>query len=166
MPLLPKRTPLSRLSLRRHIRDAFLRSNSVNTAGHQGYAPLSHNMYNIFAKEDNTDTTDTTTTNIAALTMGSTIMGVQTATIPDSVANAINQLNTNLTALMNQMVVMSYANVPPPSNSTIPTTNPITHQSSAATFCHGCNGWIQSWKWRRWQGGVQQTGAWQTWGWA
>jgi hypothetical protein len=71
--------------------------------------PPSHNMYNVFAKEDNTDTRDTTMTNIAALMMGSTIKGVQTATIPESVA-----LSANQTALMNQMAVLSYTNVPPP----------------------------------------------------
>ncbi len=82
-----------------------------NNAGQQGYAPTSHNMYNVFAKEDNTDTTATTMTNIAALMTEGTI----TATIPDSlVANAINQLSTNKTALMNQMAAMLYANVPPP----------------------------------------------------
>ncbi len=77
-----------------------------NTEGQQGYGPPSHNMYNVFAREDDTDTMDTTTTNIAALTTGSTITGVQTATIPDSVANAINQLSANQTALMNQMAAM------------------------------------------------------------
>jgi hypothetical protein len=71
-------------------------------------------MYNVFTKEDNTDTVDTTMTNIAALTTGSTIMGVQTAAIPDSVANAINQLSANKTVLMNQMGASSYTNVPPP----------------------------------------------------
>jgi hypothetical protein len=72
-------------------------------------------MYNVFAKEDNTETMNTTMTNIAVLTTGSTIMGVQTATILDSVANAINQLRANQTALMNQMVAMLYAKIPPPS---------------------------------------------------
>ncbi len=86
----------------------------LNTAGQHGYMPPSHNMYNVFAKEDDTVTMDTTMMDIATLTMGSTITGVQTATIPDSVANAINQLSANQTALMNQMVTMSYANVPPP----------------------------------------------------
>jgi hypothetical protein len=85
-----------------------------NTTGQQGYAPPSHNMYNKFAKEDDTATADTTMTNVAALTTGSTITGMQTATIPDLVANTINQLSTNQIELMNQMVVMSYANVPPP----------------------------------------------------
>ncbi len=72
-----------------------------NTAGQQGYAPPSHNMYNVVAKEDDTNTTDTTTMNIAALTMGSTIMVVQTVTILDLVANTINQLSANQTVLMN-----------------------------------------------------------------
>jgi hypothetical protein len=83
-------------------------------AGQQGYVPPFHNMDNVFAKEDDTDTTDTTKTNIPALTMGSTIMGVQTGTIHDSVANAINQLSANQTVLMNQIAVLSYTNVPPP----------------------------------------------------
>jgi hypothetical protein len=111
-----------------------------NTAGQQGYTPPSHNMYTVFAEEEDTDTTATTTTNIAALTMGSTI----TVTIPDSVANAINQLSTNQTALMNQMVASCTPTYPPPSNPTIPTTNPTTHYSSAATFFWGRIGRIQS----------------------
>jgi hypothetical protein len=80
-----------------------------NTEGQQGCAPKSHNMYNMFAEEDNTDTVDTTTMNIAALTTGSTITG----TILDLVANAINQLGANQTALMNQMAAMLHANIPP-----------------------------------------------------
>jgi hypothetical protein len=48
-----------------------------NTVGQQWHVPPSHNMYNVFAKEENTDTTDTTTMNIVVLTMGSTITGVQ-----------------------------------------------------------------------------------------
>jgi hypothetical protein len=54
-------------------------------------------MYNMFANEDDMDTTATTVMNIVALTTGSTIM----ATILDLVANAINQLSANQTALMN-----------------------------------------------------------------
>jgi hypothetical protein len=72
------------------------------------------NLYNLFAKEDNTDKTDTTMTNIAALMMGRTITGLQTATIPESVAKLINQLSANQTALMNQMAALSYTYVPPP----------------------------------------------------
>jgi hypothetical protein len=53
-------------------------------------------------------------TNIVVLTAGSTITGVQTATILDSNANAINQLSASQTALMNQVVAILYANIPPP----------------------------------------------------
>jgi hypothetical protein len=69
-------------------------------------------MYNVFANKDDTDTTATAMTNIAALTTRSTI----TATIPELVANTINQLSTNQTVLMNHMATMSYANFPPPPN--------------------------------------------------
>jgi hypothetical protein len=71
-------------------------------------------MYTMFAKEDNADTTVTTMMNIAALTMGSTI----TATIPDLVANTINQLSANQNALMNHMgaMLLLFAKVPLPSN--------------------------------------------------
>jgi hypothetical protein len=77
------------------------------------YTPQSHNMYNLFMEEDDTDTTDTATLNIVALTMGSTLMGVQMAPIPELVANAINQLSANQTALMTQMAALSCNNVPP-----------------------------------------------------
>jgi hypothetical protein len=53
---------------------------------------------------------------------------------------------------------------PPPSKQTVPTTYPATHHSSAVTFCRGCIWWVQPWKWRRWQGGAQQTGMRWTWG--
>jgi hypothetical protein len=104
-----------------------------NTARQQGYVPTSHNMYNMFAEEDNKDTTATTMTNIVALMTGSII----TVTIPDSVANAINQLSTNQTALMNTRWRQCCMPTYPPSNPTIPTTNPTTHHSGAATFHQG-----------------------------
>jgi hypothetical protein len=69
--------------------------------------PHFHNIYNVFAEdEDNTVTTNTATMNIAALMRGSTITGEQTATISELVANAINQLSTNQTALINQTAVL------------------------------------------------------------
>jgi hypothetical protein len=125
-----------------------------NNAGQQGYAPATHNMYNMFSKEDDTDTTYTTMMNITVLTLGSTFM----ATIPVLVANAINQLSTNQTALMNQMTAISYTNIPLPSSPSIPTTSPTTHHSSAATSCHSHNRQVQSWKWRRQQGGGSRQG--------
>jgi hypothetical protein len=57
---------------------------------------------------------DTTMMNIVALMMGSTITGMQRATILDLVANAINQLSKTQNTLMNQMAAMSYANVSAP----------------------------------------------------
>jgi hypothetical protein len=131
-----------------------------NTAGQQGYVPTSHNMYNMFADKDNADTAATATTNIAVLMTGSSI----TATIPKLVANAINQLSANQTAFMDQMAAMSYANIPPLK------TNSTNHQSRNSPF--QCSNLllglhlevVQPWKWRRWQGGAQQTGMWQTWG--
>jgi hypothetical protein len=101
-------------------------------------------MYNVFADKDNTDTTVTKTTNIAALMTGSTI----TATIPELVANTINQLSTNQTALMNQMAAMLYANVPPPPNQhyqppilqlTIPVQQPFVG-AALGGFNHGNGG--------------------------
>ncbi len=53
---------------------------------------------------------------------------------------------------------MLYANVPPPSNPTIPTTNPTIHHSSVATFRRGRIRRFQPWKWRRWQGGHSRQG--------
>jgi hypothetical protein len=150
-------TPKTDPALKTFIAAAYTRCILVqqlrNTAGQQGYVPTSHNMYNVFTDNDDTDTTATATTKIPALTTGSTI----TATIPELVASAINHLSTNQTALMNQMAPMLYANVPPPPNQQYQP--PIQHHySSATTFCRGCIGQVQPWKWRRWQGGAQQTG--------
>ncbi len=131
-----------------------------NTAGQQGYASMSHNMYNVFADEDNTDTTATTATNIAALMTGSTIM----VTIPDSVANAINQLSAEQTALMNQMAAMLYANVPPP----LQPYN-INHQSNNSPFqCSnllpGPHQVVSTMEMEEVAGGAQLTGVRWTWG--
>ncbi len=54
-----------------------------NTAKQQRYTPQNHNMYNVFKEKDYTNTTDTTITNVAAFMTGSTLMGGQTATIPE-----------------------------------------------------------------------------------
>jgi hypothetical protein len=87
-------------------------------------------MYNMFMEEDDTITTDTAMTNIAALTTGSTIMGVQTAPIPELAAKAINQLSTKQTLLMNQMAALLYTNFPPP----LQKTNTMHHQSNNSLF--------------------------------
>jgi hypothetical protein len=46
-----------------------------NMAGQMGYTPQNQNIYNIFSNDDDTTATKTNTTNIAALTTGSTITG-------------------------------------------------------------------------------------------
>jgi hypothetical protein len=114
--LCPKHIPPSRLSLRRHIRDAFMRSNSITLQGSRGtrHSPTICTLC-LLKRTTLTQWTPQQRT-LRGLTTGSTITGEQTATILASVANAINQLSTNQTALMNQMGAMLYANVPPPQN--------------------------------------------------
>ena len=77
-----------------------------NTAGQMGYAPQTHNMY--AALDDGDDVTTatvgtTTTLNVVAMMTGSTLTGAQTTAVPESIANAINQLSTNQMALMMQI---------------------------------------------------------------
>ena len=83
-----------------------------------GYAPQTHNMY--AALDDNDDATTatagtTTTLNVAAMTTGSNLMGAHTTAVPESIANAINQLSANQMALMtqiSQITAMSLAQRP------------------------------------------------------
>jgi hypothetical protein len=84
-----------------------------NTSGQLGYTT-----------QNQTDT-ETTITNVATLTIDSTLTRGQTAaTIYASVVQAINQFSANQTALMNQMAAMSFKNAPtPPPNQ--PTAPPI-----------------------------------------
>ena len=77
-----------------------------NMAGQMGYAPQTHNMY--AALDDNNDATTatdgtTTTLNLAAMTTGSTLTGAHTTAVPESIANAINQLSANQLVLMTQI---------------------------------------------------------------
>ena len=77
-----------------------------NTAGPIGYAPQTHNMYAALDDdEDATTATDgiTTTLNVVAMTTGSTLTGAQATAVCESIANAINQLSANQTALMTQI---------------------------------------------------------------
>jgi hypothetical protein len=98
-------------------------------------------MYNVFAKEDNTDTMDTTMTNNVALTMESTITGVQTATIPELVAITINQLsNQPDCADEPDGGIVVHQRTPPPSNPTILTSDPTTQHFSAATIVAATTG--------------------------
>ncbi len=92
-----------------------------NTVGKKGYAPQNQNMYNIFSDND-TMATKTKTTNIAALTTGSTITGSHMAANKDLVIQAINQLSANQNELTNKMAAMSFnnANITPPQQYTAP----------------------------------------------
>jgi hypothetical protein len=141
-------TPKTYPALKTFIATAYIRcilaQQLHNTAGQQGYTPTSHNMYTVFANKDNTDTTATATTNIAALTTGSTII----ATITKLVANAIDKLSANQTVLMNQMAAESYANAPHPPNQqyqpptqqlTIPVEQPFA-RATLGGFNHGHGG--------------------------
>ena len=78
-----------------------------NTAGQMGYTPQHQNMYTILGDNEDEDTTatDTTITNVAALTTVSTITASNT--VQKSIINAINQLNENQAALIQQMAAMS-----------------------------------------------------------
>ena len=74
-----------------------------NTAGQMGYAPQSHNMHAALDEDDDATTATggtTTTLNAAAMTTGSTLTGAHTTAVSESIANAINQLSANQTAIM------------------------------------------------------------------
>jgi hypothetical protein len=77
-----------------------------NTAGQMGYAPQIHNMCNALDDDDDATTAtggSTRTLNTAAMTTGSTLRGAHTTAVPESIANAINQLSANQTAIMSQI---------------------------------------------------------------
>ena len=91
-----------------------------NTAGQMGYTTQNSNMYTILADDDDDDTTatDTTLTNVAALIVAALLTGnamVPANSVHEPVINAINQLNANQAALVQQMAAMSLNNnrVPP-----------------------------------------------------
>ena len=83
-----------------------------------GYAPQTHNMYAALDNNDDAMTaTDgtTTTLNVAVMTTGNTLAGAHTMAVPELIANAINQLSANQTALMtqiSQIAAMSLAQRP------------------------------------------------------
>jgi hypothetical protein len=110
-----------------------------------GYAPQTHNMYAALDNDDDATTATggtTTTLTVAALMTGSTLTGTHTTAVPESIANAINQLSANQTALMmqiSQIAAMSLAQRPQapsfqpthaPQQIAIPTIQPF---SGAAT---------------------------------
>ncbi len=90
-----------------------------NTAGQMGYTTMNHNMYTTLGNnnDDDTTATDTTITNMDALTTGAS------NTVHELVINAINQLNANQAALVQQMAAMLLTNhnhTLPPAQITVP----------------------------------------------
>jgi hypothetical protein len=91
------------------------------TTGQHGYAPGGNtNMFHALgdpSEGDDTDTADdtTTTTQIAAVTTGSTIGNTYGGnnTIPSEITTAINQLAANQIAIQQQMAAMTFAAPPP-----------------------------------------------------
>ena len=98
-----------------------------------GYVSQTHNMNAVLNNNDDAMTaTDgtTTTLNVAAMTTGSTLTEAQATAIPKSIANAINQLSANQTALMTQISqVAAISLAQRPQTPSFPTTQapPIQH---------------------------------------
>ena len=83
-----------------------------------GYTTQINNMYTISADNNNDDmmATDTTLKNVAALNVAALLTGNAMATANSDhelVINAINQLNTNQAALVQQMAAMSFNSLTP-----------------------------------------------------
>jgi len=98
-----------------------------NKAGQMGYTTQNNNMYTILGDDDDDDTTatDTTLTNVAALNVAALSSGNVMAaanTVHESVISAINQLNANQAALLQQMAALSLNNqqTQPPTHITGP----------------------------------------------
>ena len=102
-----------------------------NTAGQMGYTTQNNNMYTILAdnKDDDTTATDTTLTNVATLNVAALNLAAQSTgnamaaanSVHESVINAIDQLNANQAALVQQMAAMSLNNnMVPPAQFTVP----------------------------------------------
>jgi hypothetical protein len=116
-------------------------------SGQIGYTTMNQNMYASLGVDDDDDTTatDNTITNVAALTTGSSITAANT--VHELVINAINQLNANQAALVQQMAAMLLTNlnctlppaqitvpVPPMQQLTIPTQVPYAGAATQHTF--------------------------------
>ena len=107
-------TPKTYPALKTFISTAYTRrllsQQLCSTAGQMRYTPQTQNMYAVLDDDDvttGTDRTTTTITNLAAMTKGSTLTTAQATVIPDLVANTINQLSANQTAMMSQMAAMN-----------------------------------------------------------
>jgi len=98
-----------------------------------GYTTQNNNMYTILAdnKDDDEKTaTDTTPTNVVTMNAATILTGNAMAaanSVHKSVINAINKLNANQAALVQQTVAMSLNNnTRPPTQITVPV--PPMHQ--------------------------------------
>ncbi len=108
-----------------------------NMAGQMGYTTMNQNIYTILGNnnDDDTTATDTMIMNLAALTTGSTITAANT--VHELVINAINQLNANQAALVQQMAAMLLTNhnyTLPPAQITVPV--PPMHNSQSQCRYH------------------------------
>jgi hypothetical protein len=120
-------TPKTYPALKIFIGGAYTRSILVqqlrNTAGQMGYTTMNQNMYASLGDDDDDDTTatDNTITNVAALTTESSITAANT--VHQLVINAVNLLNANQAALVQQMAAMLLTNhnrTLPPAQITVP----------------------------------------------
>jgi hypothetical protein len=124
-----------------------------NMAGQMGYTTMNQNMYASLGDNDDDDTTatDNTITNVTALKTGGSI--TTSNTVHELVINAINQLNANQAALVQQMAAMSLTNhnrtlppaqimvpVPPMQQLTIPMQVPYAGAATQNTFNMGRGG--------------------------
>jgi hypothetical protein len=138
----------------------------LNTAGQMGYTMQNNNMYTILADDEDDDTTatDTTLTNVAALNMAALFTGNAMATanfVHESVINAINQLNANQVALVQQMAAMLLNNnLGPPAQITVPVP-PINNPYAGAVRGRRNAEYIRSGTWRTvWSRWTRRTKLW------
>ncbi len=149
----PKTYPALKIFIGRAYTRRILAQQLRNTAGQMGYRTMNHNMYTTLGEDDDDDTmaTDTMITNVAALTTGSTITAANA--VHASVINAVNQLNANQAALVQQMAAMLLTNhnhtlppaqitvpVPPMQQLTIPMQVPYAGTATQNTFNVGQGG--------------------------
>jgi hypothetical protein len=119
----PKTYPALKIFIGRAYTHRILAQQLCNMAGQMGYTTMNQNMYASLGDDDDDDTTatDNTITNVAALRTGGSITASNT--VHELVINAINQLNANQAALVQQMAAMLLTNhnrTLPPAQITVP----------------------------------------------
>jgi hypothetical protein len=134
----PKTYPALKIFIGRAYLRCILAQQLCNTAGQMGYTRMKQNMYASLGDNDDDDmtATDNTIMNMAALTTGSSITAANT--VHELVINAINQLNANQAALVQQMAAMPLTNhnrtLPPAQNHDASSANATTHNPNAGTI--------------------------------